>query len=94
MNKLGVFNAVEKHRLVEEYCNASEEGRVQMEQRYGKKQLQALVDTSLSENWLFNNSKNCPKCSAAIEVSCRADLRKFKLWTSIIMFCILVRHTV
>jgi E3 ubiquitin-protein ligase RNF14 len=46
-----------------------------MEQRYGKKQLQALVDTSLSENWLSNNSKKCPSCNAAIEVISRVDLR-------------------
>jgi E3 ubiquitin-protein ligase RNF14 len=63
-----VFNTDEKRHLVEEYCNASEEKKLQMEQRYGKKQLQALVDTSLSETWLFNNSKKCPSCSAAIEV--------------------------
>jgi len=63
-----VFNTDEKRHLVEEYCNASKERRLQMEQRYGKKQLQALVDTSLSETWLFNNSKKCPSCSAAIEV--------------------------
>lgn len=63
------FRSNEKRRLVEEYCNASEERRLQMEQRYGKKQLQALVDTSLSETWLFNNSKKCPRCSAAIEKS-------------------------
>jgi E3 ubiquitin-protein ligase RNF14 len=61
-------DAGEKHHLVEEYCNASEERRMQLEQRYGKKQLQNLVDTSLSENWLINNSKKCPTCSAAIEV--------------------------
>jgi hypothetical protein len=39
-----------------------------MQLRYGKKQLQTLVDTSLSENWLASNSKKCPSCSAAIEV--------------------------
>lgn len=55
-----------------------------MEQRYGKKQLQTLVDTSLSENWLFNNSKKCPNCNAAIEVISRADLSKFKLGVLII----------
>lgn len=61
-------DADERRRLVEEYCNASDERRVQMEQRYGRKQLQTLVDTSLSENWLASNSKKCPSCGAAIEV--------------------------
>lgn len=84
MNKRGIFNADEKHRLVEEYCNASKERRSQMDQRYGKKQLQALVDSSLSENWLTNNSKNCPHCNAAIEVISRPDLSKFKLAVLII----------
>jgi len=39
-----------------------------MEQHYGKEELHSLVDTSLSENWLFNNSKKCPSFNAAIEV--------------------------
>lgn len=55
-----------------------------MEQRYGKKQLQTLVDTSLSEIWVFTNSKKCPSCNAAIEVIGRADLSKFKLGALII----------
>jgi hypothetical protein len=41
---------------------------MQMEQRYGKKQLQALVVISLSEKWLASNIKKCPSCGAAIEV--------------------------
>ena len=63
-----VFHTDEKRELVEEYCNASRERIFQMEQRYGKKELQALVYTSLSENWLFNNSNKCPSCNATIEV--------------------------
>jgi len=63
-----VFNTDEKRLLVEEYCNVSKERKLQMEQRYGKKELQALVENSLSENWLFNNSKKCPSFNAAIEV--------------------------
>ena len=63
-----VFHTDEKRHLVEEYSNASRERKLQMEQRYGKKELQALVNTSLSGTWLFNNSKKCPSCNAAIEV--------------------------
>ena len=40
-----------------------------MEQLYVKKELQAFVDTSLSESRLFNNSKKCSNCSAAVEVN-------------------------
>ena len=58
----------EERHLVEEYCNASRERKFQMEQHYGKEELHSLVDTSLSENWLFNNSKKCPSFNAAIEV--------------------------
>lgn len=39
-----------------------------MEQRYGKKQLQTLVENAMSENWIKSNSQKCPKCQAAIEV--------------------------
>lgn len=79
------FRSYEKHRLVEEYCNASVERKVQMEQRYGKKQLQALVDTSLSENWLVNNSKKCPNCNAAIEKS--EGCNKMVCWKCNTFFC-------
>ncbi|XP_069685179.1 E3 ubiquitin-protein ligase RNF14-like [Periplaneta americana] len=79
------FRAHEKRRIVEEYSNASEERKLQMEQRYGKKQLQALVDTSLSENWLFNNSKKCPNCNAAIEKS--DGCNKMVCWKCNTFFC-------
>lgn len=36
--------------------------------RYGKKQLQILVENSMSEDWISTNSQTCPNCSAAIEV--------------------------
>lgn len=41
----------------------------QLENRYGKKQLQTLVENTMSENWINSNSRNCPHCNAAIEVS-------------------------
>ena len=63
-----VLNTDEERHLVEEYCNASRERKFQMEQHFGKKVLQALVENSLSETWLFNNSKKCPRFNAAIEV--------------------------
>ncbi|XP_023717242.1 E3 ubiquitin-protein ligase RNF14 isoform X2 [Cryptotermes secundus] len=79
------FRAHEKRHLVEEYSNASEERRVQMEQRYGKKQLQTLVDTSLSEIWVFTNSKKCPSCNAAIEKS--EGCNKMVCWKCNTSFC-------
>ncbi|PSN48331.1 hypothetical protein C0J52_03415 [Blattella germanica] len=75
----------EKRLLVEEYNNASEEVQIEMEQRYGKKQLLALVDTYLSENWVDSNSKRCPTCNSAIE---KADgCNKMVCWKCNTIFC-------
>lgn len=53
---------------MKEYKNASPEEKLQLEKRYGKKQLQLMIDNTMSENWISNNSKNCPHCKVAIEV--------------------------
>ncbi|CAL7945254.1 unnamed protein product [Xylocopa violacea] len=63
-----VYSA-EIHKIVSEYQEASDDKKLQMEQRYGKKQLQTLVDNAMSENWIKSNSQKCPKCQAAIEKS-------------------------
>lgn len=54
--------------MIAEYQEASDDKKLQMEQRYGKKQLQTLVENAMSENWIKSNSQKCPKCQAAIEV--------------------------
>ncbi|XP_031848101.1 E3 ubiquitin-protein ligase RNF14 [Nomia melanderi] len=54
-------------QLVTEYQTASTERRLEIELRYGKKQLQTLVENSMSENWIKTNSQKCPKCHVAIE---------------------------
>lgn len=56
------------HQLVTEYQEAPDDKKLQMEQRYGKKQLLTLVENTMSENWIKTNSQKCPKCKAAIEV--------------------------
>ncbi|XP_053989728.1 E3 ubiquitin-protein ligase RNF14-like [Hylaeus volcanicus] len=61
--------SAETRQLVVEYQEASNERKLQMEQRYGKKQLQSLVDNTMSENWIKSNSQKCPKCNASIEKS-------------------------
>jgi len=53
--------------------SADEAGRKMMEQRYGRKNIQRLVEDSFSEEWLTDNAKQCPQCSAHIEV-CRVFL--------------------
>jgi hypothetical protein len=63
-----LFVAEEQLKLVNEYNTGSDEARSLLERRYGRKQLQRLVDTVLSEQWVSTNSQNCPKCNVSIEV--------------------------
>lgn len=58
----------EKQRLLKEYQSASNEKKAEMEKYYGKKQLQTLIENVMSENWINDNSHNCPHCKTAIEV--------------------------
>ena len=39
-----------------------------MEQRYGRKNIQRLVEDAFSEEWLTDNAKKCPQCRAHIQV--------------------------
>ncbi|KAI4476313.1 hypothetical protein M0804_013681 [Polistes exclamans] len=61
--------STEKQQLVNDYQAASDNEKLLMEKRYGKKQLQILVENTMSENWIKVNSQNCPHCCAAIEKS-------------------------
>jgi hypothetical protein len=58
----------EKKALVLEYRNGDDETKARLEARYGKRELLALLQSSMSEEWISENSKPCPSCSAAIEV--------------------------
>ncbi|XP_053598157.1 E3 ubiquitin-protein ligase RNF14 [Microplitis demolitor] len=62
-------SCAEKQKLVSDYQNATELCKQQLENRYGKKQLQMLVENTMSENWINSNSRNCPHCNTAIEKS-------------------------
>lgn len=62
------YFVADKQKLVNEYENASDTQKLVLENRYGKKQLQILVENTMSENWISDNSHNCPHCKAAIEV--------------------------
>lgn len=63
-----MFSA-EKKVICDEYQNADDEKKLFMEQKYGKKQLMVLLQTMMSETWIIDNSKKCPHCNSAIEVS-------------------------
>ena len=75
----------ETHQLVTEYQEASIEQKLQLEKRYGKKQLQVLVENTMSEDWIKTNSQKCPNCNAAIEKS--DGCNKMVCWRCNIAFC-------
>ncbi|OXU22387.1 hypothetical protein TSAR_005079 [Trichomalopsis sarcophagae] len=78
-------NTVEKKNLVKEYQEATDERKAELEQRYGKKQLQVLVENTMSENWIHRNSQSCPHCNAAIEKS--DGCNKMVCWKCNTFFC-------
>ena len=59
----------EHRKLVTEYMGATPEEKLMMEKRYSKKQLTTMMNTMLSENYLTDNTKPCPKCQAPIQKS-------------------------
>ncbi|KAK9508202.1 hypothetical protein O3M35_007918 [Rhynocoris fuscipes] len=59
----------EKRKIVEEYEQGDEETKFKLEKRYGKKQLQNMIQIYKSEDWISSNSKPCPHCEANIEKS-------------------------
>ncbi|KAF7407221.1 hypothetical protein HZH66_001758 [Vespula vulgaris] len=78
-------NSAEKQQLVKEYQAASDNTRLQMETKYGKRQLQMLVENTMSENWIDVNSRHCPRCNAAIEKS--DGCNKMTCWKCNTYFC-------
>ncbi|KAL0101551.1 hypothetical protein PUN28_018994 [Cardiocondyla obscurior] len=63
------ISSAEKQKLLKEYQSASIERKAEMEKHYGKKQLQTILENIMSENWINDNSHNCPHCKTAIEKS-------------------------
>ena len=53
----------------EEYRVADVAHRKMMEQRFGRKNIQRLIEDSYSEEWITDNAKQCPMCGTSIEVS-------------------------
>ncbi|XP_014218734.1 E3 ubiquitin-protein ligase RNF14-like [Copidosoma floridanum] len=74
-----------RKNLVEEYQKASVSRKIELEQRYGKKQLQTCVENVMSESWIEKNSQNCPKCNCAIEKS--DGCNKMTCWKCNTYFC-------
>ncbi|KAG9348049.1 hypothetical protein JZ751_004069 [Albula glossodonta] len=53
--------------LWEDYETGSKARRKFLEQRYGRKALQSPLEDALSDSWISENTKECPKCSATIQ---------------------------
>lgn len=57
----------ESRKIIEVYINGNEADKKILEEQYGRKYLCTLRDEYLSMNYLEENSKQCPRCSAKIE---------------------------
>ncbi|KAG8226845.1 hypothetical protein J437_LFUL004086 [Ladona fulva] len=79
------FRSVSQKKLAEQYKNADEGEQAHLEKKYGKKQLQLLLESYLSESWIVDNSQNCPTCNAAIEKSYGCN--KMVCWKCNTYFC-------
>ena len=55
-------------KLLNEYEDGDEKTKLKLEKRYGKKQIQLLLQDVKSESWISYNSKACPNCNIAIDV--------------------------
>lgn len=49
------------------YMSGDESEKLELEKRYGKKQLRSLVEEHFTEQWLEEYSKKCPCCSAQVQ---------------------------
>jgi E3 ubiquitin-protein ligase RNF14 len=59
----------EHQKLINEYMEGDAASRVQLEKRYGKRQLTNMANEFRSEVFKSENTKRCPNCSAPIEKS-------------------------
>ncbi|XP_037088225.1 E3 ubiquitin-protein ligase RNF14-like [Pollicipes pollicipes] len=57
----------ERMELVRQYQAASSADRSVLERRFGRRQLQRLVEEVESMSWMSDNSERCPRCRTPIE---------------------------
>ncbi|GBN06395.1 E3 ubiquitin-protein ligase RNF14 [Araneus ventricosus] len=62
-----VFKEEEKLSLYQEYTKGNSAVKKEIEKRYGKRFIKAMVEDTLCENWKSSHSKTCPHCKASIE---------------------------
>uniref|UniRef100_UPI00358F5290 E3 ubiquitin-protein ligase RNF14 isoform X2 n=1 Tax=Myxine glutinosa TaxID=7769 RepID=UPI00358F5290 len=53
--------------FVEDYLQADDEGKLEIEKRFGKRVVRRMLDERSSHDWLENNSQPCPICSTNIQ---------------------------
>lgn len=75
----------EQRAIREEYLSATPAAKQAMEKRYGKRTLQLLVDESLTQDWMQENSKKCPHCGISIEK--QDGCNKMTCWRCGTYFC-------
>lgn len=63
--------------LVQDYLNADSTKRFDFEKRYGKRNMDKMVEDFESDKYLKSNSMRCPSCKIAIEVRCVVILLLF-----------------
>ena len=60
--------SVNVKQLRDEYTSADDSHKKWMEQRYGRKNIEKLIEDAFTQEWLTDNAKKCPQCSAHIQV--------------------------
>ena len=63
------INSKEKIDLLEEYLNGDADRKAELEKRYGQKHLKHLSENYLSDVYMRDKAKKCPKCQTPIEKS-------------------------
>merc|ERR1712226_1302633 len=79
------FKTKDQRKVLEQYTSASEEERVFMERRYGKKQLSEMSANLASEDYLATKARHCPHCNAPIEKN--EGCNKITCWRCNTHFC-------
>uniref|UniRef100_A0A1E1XD30 RBR-type E3 ubiquitin transferase n=1 Tax=Amblyomma aureolatum TaxID=187763 RepID=A0A1E1XD30_9ACAR len=75
----------EQRAIRDEYLSATPAAKQAMEKRYGRRTLQLLVDESLTQDWMQENSKKCPHCGISIEK--QDGCNKMTCWRCGTYFC-------
>lgn len=79
------FKSKEQRALVLKYSKGTDDEKLFMEKRYGKKQLQQAMALMLSEDYVQDNARHCPHCNAPIEKN--EGCNKITCWRCNTHFC-------